>query len=69
VPKYVTFAEIHIELAHGTKILLRNLNGRLQRAIKASVGQITQNLISKYLISKDCATVWLQEFHKYLLIL
>lgn len=68
-PKYVEFADIHIELTHGTKIMLRNLNGRLQRSIKTSLKHITRTLMNKYLISKDCATVWLQEFHKYLLIL
>jgi hypothetical protein len=52
-PKYVEFADIHIELIHGTKIMLRNLNGRLQRSIKTSIKHITNTLMNKYLLSSD----------------
>ena len=63
------FANVNIKLADGTRIMLRNLNARLQRTVKKACPQILKRLSQKYLISEKTATLWLQELHKYFLIL
>ncbi|CAI2361635.1 unnamed protein product [Moneuplotes crassus] len=62
----ILFESMHVKTPQGAKSIHRIYRG-IKRA-NTKYEAIQKRLVLKFLITKDTATVWMEEFHKYLII-
>ena len=68
-PSSWEFAEIQVKLFDGSSLLLKNLYKRIKRWSSKVSLQLLNRITIKYWISENTAAVWLEEFHRYLMIM